>query len=101
MNADPADDGAPVADDGRVAEGPPTGAAFHELNNVLSAILGYAEIVHADAATGKVEERDALQILAATRRAIELVDDLAARLRAAPTGTAAIDATGSEPGPSA
>jgi len=55
-------------------------ALVHELNNVLSAVLGYAEIVHADAAAGRVEERDAVQILAATRRAIELTDQLAARI---------------------
>lgn len=55
-------------------------ALVHELNNVLSAVLGYAEIVHADASDGSVDEADARQILAAARRAIELTDALAARI---------------------
>ena len=72
-------------------------ALVHELNNVLSAVLGYAEIVHADAAAGRVEERDALQILAATRRAIELTDELAAIVAGGGAAPATADRTGSEP----
>jgi len=70
----------------------------HELNNVLSAILGYAEIVHADASDGTVDERDATQILAATRRAIELTDELAARIAEHGDGRPRPGSTGSEPG---
>lgn len=72
-------------------------ALLHELNNVLSAILGYAEIVHDDAGQGRVEERDAIQILTATRRAIELADQLAAALRLERSGDSAAEASGSEP----
>jgi len=72
-------------------------ALVHELNNVLSAVLGYAEIVHADAGAGKVEERDAVQILAATRRAIELTDQLAARISEGGMTSPADGPAGSEP----
>jgi signal transduction histidine kinase len=76
----------------------PINVVLHELNNVLSAILGYAEIVQADADAGHVDERDARQILAATRRAIELADELAARITSEPGGSSSGAETGSEPG---
>ena len=69
----------------------------HELNNVLSAVLGYAEIVHADAGSGNVEERDAVQILAATRRAIELTDQLAALIAEGGAAVLRDPHAGSEP----
>lgn len=72
-------------------------ALVHELNNVLSAVLGYAEIVHADAVAGAVEERDALQVLAATRRAIELTDELATLLSGMSSPPSDAGAPGSEP----
>jgi uncharacterized protein (DUF2342 family) len=72
-------------------------ALVHELNNVLSTILGYAEIVHADAGDRNVDERDAMQILAATRRAIELTDEIAALVSGPSAGGAAGDPSGSEP----
>ncbi len=75
----------------------PIAAILHELNNVHSAILGYAEIVHADADAGHVDERDARQILAATRRAIVLADQLAARIISRPGGSSSAAQTGSEP----
>lgn len=82
-------------DEGRHAS---VAAALHELNNVLSAILGYAEIVHADAQSGEVEERDARQILAAARRAIELARDVAALSAAAEAQPSGEAGAGSEPG---
>ena len=48
------------------------GGIAHDFNNVLMGILGYAEMVAADARDSKVEERDADQVVAATRRAIDL-----------------------------
>jgi hypothetical protein len=89
MPPDAADDMAPPE---------PIDVLLHELNNVLSAILGYAEIVDADAGAGSVDERDARQILAATRRAIELADLLAARIGAGPGAPSTAEETGSEPG---
>ena len=56
----------------------------HDLNNVLVAVVGYAEIVAADARDGAVEPRDADQAVAATRRAIELVDHISALLDGRP-----------------
>lgn len=69
----------------------------HELNNVLSAVLGYTEIVHVDALAGKVEEGDIIQVLAATRRAIELTDELGELISAWPDGSAMTPTAGSEP----
>ena len=80
-----------------ITRGPSLDALVHELNNVLSAVLGYAEIVHLDAGAGKVEERDAVQVIAATRRAIELTDELAALIAARRPGTSTPDPAGSEP----
>jgi PAS domain S-box-containing protein len=54
------------------------GGIAHDFNNVLMGILGYAEMVAADARDATVEVRDAEQVVVATRRAI----DLAARLTA-------------------
>ena len=86
---------APADDD--IASGPSLEALVHELNNVLSAVLGYAEIVHLDAGAGKVEERDAVQVIAATRRAIELTDALAALIAARRSDALPAEPTGSEP----
>jgi hypothetical protein len=52
----------------------------HDLNNVLVAVRGFAEIVATDAREGRVEPRDADQAVAAARDAIELVDALQAHL---------------------
>ena len=57
------------------------GGIAHDFNNVLMGILGYAEIVAADARESKVEQRDAEQVLVATRRAIELARRLTAFAR--------------------
>jgi two-component system, cell cycle sensor histidine kinase and response regulator CckA len=57
------------------------GGIAHDFNNVLMGILGYAEMVAADARESKVEERDAEQVVAATRRAIELARRLTAFAR--------------------
>ncbi len=57
------------------------GGIAHDFNNVLMGILGYAEIVAADARESKVELRDAEQVLVATRRAIDLARRLTAFAR--------------------
>ncbi len=57
------------------------GGIAHDFNNVLMGILGYAEIVAADARESKVEARDAEQVLVATRRAIDLARRLTAFAR--------------------
>jgi two-component system, cell cycle sensor histidine kinase and response regulator CckA len=57
------------------------GGIAHDFNNVLMGILGYAEIVAADARESKVDERDAEQVLVATRRAIDLARRLTAFAR--------------------
>ena len=57
------------------------GGIAHDFNNVLMGILGYAEMVAADARESKVEQRDAEQVVAATRRAIELARRLTAFAR--------------------
>ena len=57
------------------------GGIAHDFNNVLMGILGYAEIVAADARESKVEARDAEQVVVATRRAIELARRLTAFAR--------------------
>lgn len=83
--------------DGDVTREQPAKVLVHELNNVLSAVLGYAEIVHVDALAGNVEERDVLQVLAATRRAIELTDELGELISASPEESAMTSPAGSEP----
>ena len=57
-----------------------SGEESHDLYNVLSAALGYAEIVADDAGRGAVDPRDADQLVLMLRRAIEL-----ARARTDPT----------------
>jgi two-component system, cell cycle sensor histidine kinase and response regulator CckA len=57
------------------------GGIAHDFNNVLMGILGYAEMVAADARGSKVEERDAEQVVVATRRAIDLARRLTAFAR--------------------
>jgi len=57
------------------------GGIAHDFNNVLMGILGYAEIVAADARESRVELRDAEQVLVATRRAIDLARRLTAFAR--------------------
>jgi len=57
------------------------GGIAHDFNNVLMGILGYAEMVAADARESKVEERDADQVVLATRRAIDLARRLTAFAR--------------------
>src|SRR5258705_3099205 len=67
------------------------GGIAHDFNNVLMGILGYAEIVAADAREAKVEVRDAEQVLVATRRAIDLARRLTAFARREATRTEIID----------
>jgi len=50
----------------------------HGLNNALTSVLGYAEIIAEDARLGNVSARDAEQLLAATREAVALVKVLRA-----------------------
>ena len=57
------------------------GGIAHDFNNVLMGILGYAEMVAADAGDSKVEPRDAEQVVVATRRAIDLARRLTAFAR--------------------
>ena len=57
------------------------GGIAHDFNNVLMGILGYAEMVAADARESKVEARDAEQVVVATRRAIDLARRLTAFAR--------------------
>jgi two-component system cell cycle sensor histidine kinase/response regulator CckA len=57
------------------------GGIAHDFNNVLMGILGYAEMVAADARESKVEQRDADQVVVATRRAIDLARRLTAFAR--------------------
>ena len=57
------------------------GGIAHDFNNVLMGILGYAEMVAADARESKVEQQDADQVVAATRRAIDLARRLTAFAR--------------------
>jgi len=50
----------------------------HDLNNILTSVLGYAEIVAEDARDANVDARDAQQLLLATREAVALVKALRA-----------------------
>jgi two-component system cell cycle sensor histidine kinase/response regulator CckA len=67
------------------------GGIAHDFNNVLMGILGYAEIVAADARESKVEVRDAEQVLVATRRAIDLARRLTAFARREAARTEIVD----------
>ena len=67
------------------------GGIAHDFNNVLMGILGYAEIVVADARDARVEVRDAEQVLVATRRAIDLARRLTAFARREATRTEIVD----------
>ncbi len=67
------------------------GGIAHDFNNVLMGILGYAEIVAADARDSKVEVRDAEQVLVATRRAIDLARRLTAFARREAARTEIVD----------
>jgi PAS domain S-box-containing protein len=57
------------------------GGIAHDFNNVLMAVLGYADFVLEDARAGKVDVGDAEQVVAATRRAIDLAGRLTAFAR--------------------
>ena len=57
------------------------GGIAHDFNNVLMGIRGYAEFVLEDARNGTVEVADAEQVVAATRRAIDLAGRLTAFAR--------------------
>jgi two-component system, cell cycle sensor histidine kinase and response regulator CckA len=57
------------------------GGIAHDFNNVLMGILGYADFVLEDARKGAVEVGDAEQVVAATRRAIDLAGRLTAFAR--------------------
>ena len=57
------------------------GGIAHDFNNVLMGIRGYAEFVLEDARSGTVEVADAEQVVAATRRAIDLAGRLTAFAR--------------------
>ena len=57
------------------------GGIAHDFNNVLMGILGYAEMVAADSRESKVDQRDAEQVVVATRRAIDLARRLTAFAR--------------------
>ena len=70
------------------------GGIAHDFNNVLMGILGYAEIVAADARDAKVEVRDAEQVLVATRRAIDLARRLTAFARREAARTEIFDVAG-------
>jgi signal transduction histidine kinase len=59
------------------------GEIAHDLNNALTSVLGYAEIIAEDARSGNVSARDAEQLLAATREAVALVKVLRASGRVA------------------
>jgi two-component system cell cycle sensor histidine kinase/response regulator CckA len=67
------------------------GGIAHDFNNVLTAILGYAELVADDARAGQVKQDDADQILAATARAIDLTARLTAFARREATRREPID----------
>jgi PAS domain S-box-containing protein len=67
------------------------GGIAHDFNNVLMGILGYAEIVAADAREGAVELGDAEQVVAATRRAIDLAGRLTAFARREAARTEIVD----------
>jgi two-component system cell cycle sensor histidine kinase/response regulator CckA len=69
------------------------GGIAHDFNNVLMAILGYAEFIAQDALTGTVDAGDAEQVLAATRRAIELTARLTAFARRDQAVVDIVDAT--------
>jgi two-component system cell cycle sensor histidine kinase/response regulator CckA len=57
------------------------GGVAHDFNNVLMAILGYAEFIAHDSREGVVSPDHADQVIAATRRAIELTGRLTAFAR--------------------
>jgi PAS domain S-box-containing protein len=57
------------------------GGVAHDFNNVLMAILGYAEFVARDARESQVDPEHADQVVEATRRAIELTGRLTAFAR--------------------
>ena len=52
------------------------GEISHDLNNVLTSVLGYAEMIAEDAQASRVDARDAQHLLAATREAVALVKAL-------------------------
>jgi hypothetical protein len=54
------------------------GQITHDLTNVMTGVLGYAEIIVEDARGSKVDVRDAEQLLAATREAVALIKVLRA-----------------------
>jgi len=58
------------------AVGTLAGGIAHDFNNILSAILGYAELVTDDVPVGTVARRNLEEILRASRRAKELVQQL-------------------------
>ena len=63
------------------------GEIAHDLNNVLTSVLGYAEIIAEDARLGNVSVRDAEQLVAATREAVALTKVLRVSRPAAPGAT--------------
>jgi signal transduction histidine kinase len=56
-------------------------AIAHELNNVLMAILGFAELAAEDARAANVDSENADQVIAATHRAIEIAARLSLIVR--------------------
>ena len=68
------------------------GGIAHDFNNVLMATLGYAEFVVRDARAGKLVNPDhAAQVVAATRRAIELTARLTSFARREPARREPVD----------
>ncbi len=67
------------------------GGVAHDLNNMLSPILGYAEILAQGAAEGADVEESAMEIVEAGKRARDLVSQLLAFSRRQPLAVSVLD----------
>jgi len=52
------------------------GGIAHDFNNILTAILGYAELVYEKLEPGSLQQEDQMQVIRAGKRARELVDQI-------------------------
>jgi PAS domain S-box-containing protein len=52
------------------------GGIAHDFNNILAAILGFAEMAHEDAQSGRADPTDLMQIMVSAQRARDLVQQI-------------------------
>jgi PAS domain S-box-containing protein len=67
------------------------GGIAHDFNNILAAIIGYGEMAHEDALSGRVDPSDLKQILNSAQRAKELVRQILAFSRKREADLQALD----------